>query len=126
MAEQFDYNEAHDDAAELIEFFGQAGSVVKKGNSSGWDDSGNQIPVEPDTVINGIVTPKLDYDSSEVNGTSILMGDASVLFESNIQSEVPEIDMMITLNGDTFRIISIEELTSVDNINVYRELTIRK
>ena len=119
----FNYEEAHADAKELIEFFGEPATVVKKGNSGGYDSSGNVIAAQPDTLIDGIATPKIDFKSSEVNGSSILMGDATVFFESVV---APEIGMMITLNGETYRIIDTDILTSVGDINVYRELHIRQ
>ena len=119
----FNYEEAHADAKELIEFFGEPASVVKKGNSGGYDSSGNVIAPQPDVTISGTVTPKIDFEVSEVNGSSILMGDATVFFES---VTTPEIGMMITLNGETYRIIDTDTLTSVGDINVYRELHIRQ
>ena len=123
MADKFDYLEAHGDAAELIEFFGEAGQVIKKGNSGGYDTSGNVTPAQPDVIIGGTITPKIDFETSEVNGTSILMGDAIVYFESET---APEVGMMTIINGETYRIIDMETLTSVNGINVYRELHIRR
>lgn len=123
MADKFDYNEAALDAAEQIEFWGQAGQAVKQGNASGWDSSGNVIPAQPDVTIDGTVTPLLKYKQSEIDGNHILTTDSFVLFDS---STAPEIDMMITINGDTFRIKSLKVLSSVDGINVLRKLQLRK
>jgi len=43
-----------------------------------------------------------------------------------ISTEEPEIDMIITINSDEYRVINFEALTSVDNINVYRQLQLRR
>ena len=120
---KFNYNNAHDVAVKLITKFGQAGQVIKKGNASGVDSSGNIIQATPDTVIDGIVTPLLRYKNPEINGESVLMTDSYVFFES---STTPEIDMMITINGQEFRIVDLAVMTSVDDINVYRKLQLRK
>jgi len=40
----FDYTEAHAVAVELITFFGEAGSLVKKGNDSGLMNTAIQQP----------------------------------------------------------------------------------
>ena len=119
----FDYVNAHAVAVKLITKFGQPNNIVIKGNSSGWDDSGNQIPIEPDTIISGIVTPLLKYKQAEIDGESVLMTDSYVFFESDTP---PEIDMMITINSQQFRIKDLTTLDSVDGINVYRKLQLHR
>ena len=119
----FDYVNAHNVAVKLITKFGQPNNIVIKGNSSGWDDSGNQIPVEPDTIISGIVTPLLKYKQAEIDGESVLMTDSYVFFSSETP---PEIDMMITINSQQFRVVDLTTLNSVDDINVYRRLQLRR
>lgn len=119
----FDYVNAHSVAVNLIAKFGQSASVVKKGNASGFDGSGNILATTADTTIIGTVTPLLKYKQSEIDGESVLMGDSYVFFDSSV---TPEIGMMITINSIQFRIINITTLTSVDDINVYRRLQLRK
>lgn len=119
----FDYNKAHAVAVKLITKFGQTGEVVKVGNDSGYDTSGNAIPVQSGFVTNGRVTPLLRYKKSEVDGESVLMTDSYVFFES---SSSPGVGMMITINDEQFRIIDISKLTSVDDISVYRKLQLRR
>ena len=123
MADLFDYRKAHATAARLISKFGQPANVIKKGNASGWEDNGDPIPVQPDIVINGMVTPLLQYKQSEIDGEHVLVTDSYVFFESSIP---PEIDMMITINSQQFRIENLKTLESVDDINIYRRLQLRK
>tara|TARA_R110002096_G_scaffold167979_3_gene338396 strand:+ start:110 stop:478 length:369 start_codon:yes stop_codon:yes gene_type:complete len=119
----FDYVNANAVAVKLITKFGQAGQVIKEGNASGWDSSGNVIPTQPDITIDGIVTPLLQYKKHEIDGEHILATDSYVFFSSNV---APEIDMMITINSQKFRIQNLVILTSVDDINVYRRLQLRR
>lgn len=123
MTDKFDYADAAATAKELIEFFGQAGDAVKEGNSSGWDSSGNVIAATPDVTINGTVTPLLQYKKLEIDGEHILATDSYVFFSSTV---APEIDMMVTINSQKFRIQNLVILTSVDDINIYRRLQLRK
>lgn len=119
----FDYVDARQAAEEIINDFGKPGQVIKKGvPSGGFDNNGNPIPPTPDVIIDGIVTPKLDFKKSEIDGTAIQRGDSFAFFHSDTK---PEIDMQITLNSTTFRIISIKDLTSVDDINVFIRLQLR-
>ena len=119
----FDYTEAHAVAVELITFFGEAGSLVKKGNDSGVDEYGNTTAATQDVTILGLVTPLLGYERFEVDETNVLSTDSYVFFDSTAQ---PEIDMIITINSDEYRVINFESLTSVDDINVYRQLQLRR
>lgn len=122
MADLFDYNEARETALELIEFFGQPGTVVKKGTTGGQDAWGDPKPDEPDVTINGIITPLLQYKTKEIDDTNIKRGDSFVFFHSDTS---PEINMQTTINGKTFRIVDTIVLNSVDDINIFRKLQLR-
>ena len=119
----FDYTEAHAVAVELITFFGEAGTLIKKGNDSGVDGYGNVTAATQDVTITGLVTPLLEYERFEVDETNVLSTDSYVFFDSTTE---PEIDMIITINSDEYRVINFEALTSVDDINVYRQLQLRR
>ena len=119
----FDYVNAHNVAVSLINKFGQPANAIKEGNDSGWDDSGNVIPAQPDIVISGVVTPLLQYKQAEIDGENVLAADSYVFFDS---SESPQIDYMITINTIKFRVVNVKKLDSVDNINVFRKLQLRK
>ena len=119
----FDYNNARATAKKLIEKFGQPGSLVKKGNSGGYDSSGNVIAPQPDVTINGTVTPLLRYKQAEIDGESVLSTDSYAFFHS---STAPAIGMMININSQQFRVIDLKTLDSVDDINIYRKLQLRR
>ena len=106
----------------MISNYGQPSQVIKKGATGGTDAWGDPKPDEPDTVIDGIITPWLDAKTREIDGENILRGDGFVYFHSDV---APEINMQTTINGKTFRIVDTKALNSVDDINVYRRLQLR-
>ena len=134
----FDYNDARETALELITEFGQHSKVVKKGATGGTDAFGNPLEDVHDQEVGGIVTPLLQYNSREVNGESIRTGDCYVFFHSDSDiddwfkylfapiANNPELNLQITINGVTFRIVEIYSLDSVDDINVFRKLQLRR
>lgn len=120
----YDYAAARKLALKVITKFGAPGSVVKKGVSGGgFDNSGDPIPDSPDVTILGTVTPLVRFKTKEINETTIKSGDSYVLFASDV---APEIDMQITINFDTFRIVDLIDLSSVDDENIFRRLQLRK
>ena len=121
----FNYTKARATAKKIITKYGAANSLVKKGNTSGKDKDGDPIADTPDISIAGIITPLVQYKTSELDGDSIISGDAWAFFYT--ESIVPiEIDMQATVNGKTFSIKGIKRLSSVDDINVYTRLNLRK
>ena len=119
----FNYSKVRDTAKRIITNFGGAGQVIKKGiPSGGFDDNGDSIAATADVTISGIITPLLRFKKSEIDGSAIQTDDTFVFFHSDT---APEIDMQITLNSKTFRIIDIVTLSSVDDINVFRRLQLR-
>lgn len=120
----YDYAAARKLALKVITKFGAPGSVIKKGVSGGgFDDNGDVIPDSPDVTILGTVTPLVRFKTKEINDTTIKAGDAYVFFHSDT---APEIDMQITINFDTFRIVDLIDLSSVDDVNIFRRLQLRK
>ena len=119
----FDYDDARATAKELIECFGGDGQLVLKGTSGGFDNDGNATPDTADSIIDGIITPLMKYTTMEINGKSILENDAWVFFHSD---ETPLVNMQITLNGKTFRVVDTGELSSVDDVTIYNKLQLRK
>lgn len=121
---KFNYNKARQTAKGLIDKFGQTGSFIKEGSGTGgYDDFGNPLPAEPDIVINGIVTPLLSYKQQEVDGEQIKSTDSYVFFHSEAE---PPIGAKTVLNSDEYRVVDIKKLDSVDDINVYRKLQLRR
>lgn len=120
----YDYAAARKLALKVITKFGAPGSVVKKGVSGGgFDNNGDPIPDSPDETILGTVTPLVRFKTKEINETTIKSGDTYVFFHSDVE---PEIDMQITINFDTFRIVGLIELSSVEDENIFRRLQLRK
>lgn len=108
-------------AEKLINKYGQSGTVYSVGKT-GKDMFGNAIQTNQ-TSMDGIVTPLLNYSKIEVDGVNVLSSDCYVFFHS---SDEPVINMLHDQNGETYRIVSIDSLTSVDGVNVYRKLQLRK
>lgn len=121
--DKFDYDKARATAERLITKFGEAGSVTQEATGGGTDAFGDPLPGTDAVTINGIITSRRDYEVSEVDGSVIQHGDCYVYFHSDT---APSIDMTVTLNGETFRIVHIIDLTSVGGVNVYRKLQLRR
>lgn len=120
----YDYAAARKLALKVITKFGAPGSVVKKGVSGGgFDNNGDPIPDSPDVVILGTTSILVDFKTNEIDGQTILQGDSYILFHSEVE---PEVDMQTTIDFETFRIVGVKKLTSVDGINISRRLQLRK
>lgn len=120
----YDYAAARRLAEKVITKFGAAGSVVKKGiTGGGFDANGDVIPDSPDVIIPGLVTPLVQFKTKEIDGTTIQAGDSYVFFHSDT---IPAVDMQITINTETFRIVGIIKLSSVGDVNIFRRLQLRK
>ena len=120
----FDYNQAAEDAKEIIAEFGAAGSFVLKGSAgSGVDEFGDPLPTVDDVTYSGTVTPLLQYKADEIDGESVKQGDAYVFFDS---ATPPAIGSIATLNGNTWRVVAIESLSSVGGVRVFTKLQLRR
>lgn len=119
----FDYADARETAENIIKNFGQAGTFTLIGNTGGFDENGDIVVPTADVIITGTITPLLRYKKYEVDGDSIQKGDNFVFFHS---TTAPLINMQTTLNSESFRVVKAETLTSVDDINVYRKIQLRK
>ena len=120
----FDYESAREDAKQLITEFGQLSSFYTPEIAGGYDDRGNAVAGSPRVDYDGIVTPKLDFSQSLIDGENLKQGDGYVFFHSDVK---PPINSLIDLNGTTYTLVSVmQELTSVDGVNVYRKLQIRQ
>lgn len=119
----FDYVRARSIAKGLIEKFGQAGEFIIKGSEGGMDKWGDPIPDTPSVVMPGTVTPLLSYKKVEVDGEQILATDSYVFFYCE---DVPPIDSKTTINSNEYRAINIERLDSVDDVNVYVKIQLRR
>ena len=116
----FDYAAARVTAANIIAKFGTSGTFTLPGASGGYDDYGNAIPDEPDTVLTGTVTPLLQYKAGDIDGDNILAGDCFVFFHSDA---APDVGMY----HKGLRVVSVYALDSADgSVNVFRKVQLRK
>ena len=116
----FDYAKSRATAEKIITKFGQSSKVYSKGETT-TDMLGNTITIGGEEVA-GIISPKLAYSSNEIDGENIIKGDGYAFFHSDTE---PSIGMLTDLNNETLRVVSVEKLDSVNNINVYRKLQLR-
>ncbi len=121
----FDYTKARATAKKIISKFGQPSSLVKKGTTGGYGVGGNIEADAPDITIDGIITPLVSYKTNEIDGESIIIGDAWAFFYTESIVDI-EVDMQATINGQTFSVKGIKRLSSVDDINLYTRLQFRK
>lgn len=119
----FNYDKANATAKKIINKYGGAGSLIKKGTTGGFDSGGNTKPDSPDVAIDGIITPLVKYKSNEIDGETIIKGDSWVFFQS---ASLVEIDMQTTINNKTFSVKGIETLSSISDINIFQRLHLRK
>lgn len=116
----FDYAAARVTAANIIAKFGTTGTFTLTGESGGYDDYGNVISDEDDTVISGTVTPMLQCSAGDVDGDNILAGDCFVFFHSDT---APEVGMY----HKGLRVVSVYALDSADSsVNVFRKVQLRR
>lgn len=116
----FDYTKARATAERLITKFGKASTFYAVGSTT--EDMLGNVITTPGAVINGAITPKLNYSRNEIDGINIIASDGYAFFHSEIE---PDIGMLTDLNGETLRVVSIKKLDSVDSINVYRKIQLR-
>jgi hypothetical protein len=120
----YNYTKAKKIARRQISKYGSSAIVIQIGSTGGYDSSGNVTADVPDVLIAGTSTPIVMYKKHEIDEASIQAGDGWVYFFSD-QVTQPAINMQITLSGETYRIIKIHSLTSVDDVNIYIKLQLR-
>jgi hypothetical protein len=121
----FNYTKARATAKKIISKFGQPSSIVQKGTTGGFDEGGNAEADSPDITIDGIITPLVQYKTNEIDGESIIVGDAWAFFYTESTVDIA-IDMQVTINSKTFSVKAVKKLSSVDDINIYTRLQFRK
>lgn len=109
----YDYLKAQAQVNGQIAKYGNDGTFVKLGSSSGYDDSGNSTIGTPDINVDGIVTPLLKYKKHEMDGTKIIVGDAYVYFDSDNDAAL-EVGMLIAIGTKVYRLVGIDKLEHYD------------
>lgn len=121
----FDYSQANIDAKDIINEFGQEATIVQIGiGGGGFDLDGNPIPAQPNVEYEGIITPLLGFDKSEVDGETILSTDSYCFFYT--LTEPPVGAVYTNYAGMEYRIINKMKLDSVSGVNVYLKLHMRQ
>jgi len=111
----FDYTKSAATAARLLDKFGQSLTFSLPDRTEGG------APGVPGTTIPGrSITGRgvmLDYDNSEIDGTTIQTGDARVLIEAT--DEPPANGMTAAINGKTWRVEDWRELAPAAIVVMY-------
>lgn len=121
------YEQDRETVTELILEYGGAGQLILVGTTGGFDGSGDSTPDTPSTLIDGILTPIINYKNHEIDGESVIKGDGYILWQSATKlSELVVEKLQITINGTLFRVKDIGELTSINGVNLAYKLQLRK
>ncbi len=118
------YDRARATAQRVINRFGGPGQIISKGKSGGKSAFGDSQADTPDTIINGIITPLVQFKTSEVDGTSVLTGDSWVIWQTDDTTQI-KVDMQITINSTEFSIKKVSPLSSIAGINILVRLNLR-
>lgn len=120
---KFDYLKAKKTATGLIDKFGQDGTFTTPSVNGGIDPATGDPVASSVITKNGLVTPVLSYKEQEINGSNIKGGDGFVYFAGDT---LPVIGDNITINAETWRVILVTNITSVNNIIVFTKVQLRK
>lgn len=103
----YDYGEDLADANEMIEEFGQAGFIRRKGATTG--PAHNQTSGPPtNTPVTFVM---VDYKNHEIDGTRILTTDRKVLLAVGTMTQDPTpADELVLADGTPQKIINVSPL----------------
>lgn len=118
---KFDYPEAREEADDIISFFGGKGSFVRVASGAIDQATGEQAP-SISREIEGVISPPVPYKTIEIDGTSVLRSDSYVYFDG----EEIEINDTTTINGKTYRAVSVAGAKSVSGTLVYQKVQLRR
>ena len=107
-------------ADELIAEDGAA-CTLSTNPSAEYDGLGNPIAVAPYSIEG--VGVKLNYKSGEIDGSTVIMGDAKLYLSTRGK---PLVDMRVTIAGETWRVIGIDTLAPDSTDVVLYTLQLRK
>ena len=118
----FDYDAAAFAARQRIEKYGGVVTFARVGNKGGFDDAGNASPNEPDYNIFPLCSPLLACKESEIDGKSIIQGDAKCL---SLPDEAIEIGMVAKINGKDWRVVAVRDVSSLKGDLIYSKVYLR-
>ena len=117
------YGEFRELAEELIAEAGEPATVYTPEQPGGVDGLGRPKPPVPRVDINGLATGLLNYNSKEIDGSLIKMGDAYIFFHSEVK---PDIGMYHEANGKVYRVQDIDPIESRDGIVALCKIQLRR
>jgi hypothetical protein len=117
-----DYESTSAEIKAFLEEYGELLELTLKGNSGGFDSSGNSISPTADTTIEGVCTPIVRFRNSEVDGKTIISGDGYCLFQGTQDAAV---GMLIPMYGNTYRVVDENGVKSINGIRLYQKLQVR-
>jgi len=118
----FDYEQAAIDASEIIAEFGEAGTVYAPAVSGDDPDTGLPMTSIAEVTLTGIITPKLKYKTSQIDGSNVLASDSFVFFDTTGE---PIVGMLTQINSELLRVVAVDSLKSVGGVKVYHKLQLR-
>jgi len=98
----YDYSGLQSTASELIQRFGRKLTFTRTTDGSYDPDTGTSTTTDTTYEKYACV---FDYSDAEIDGTNILVGDRRLLAEQHTY----KIDDMVSIDSESFRIISINE-----------------
>lgn len=115
----FDYQNSAETASKLIAKFGVTRTFTRQAD-------GEYIPGAPPSTTETTYDTKtvwLSYKNDEIDGSSVLMGDAKLLTDP--LGNKPEIDDTVQKDGATWRVVDAMPLSPAD-VNVRYAVQVRK
>lgn len=118
----FDYLGAQATVDELITEFGAPVTLSTQSGSIFDSITGAAVTPSAPVSISGIGV-KLQYKSSEIDGTTIIMGDCKYLLSTR---DTPLIGMIVVLAGETWRVVAADPLSPDSTTIVLWTLQLRR
>jgi hypothetical protein len=117
------YEKFRELAGRLIAKYGSPATVYTPEKPGGVDGLGRPKPPVLRVDINGLATGLLNYNSKEIDGSLIKMGDAYIFFHSEIK---PNIGMYHEANGKVYRVQDINLIESREGIVALCKIQLRR
>jgi hypothetical protein len=117
------YEKFRELASRLIAKNGSPASIYTPEQPGGVDGLGRPKPPVPRVDIEGLATGLLNYNSKEIDGSLIKMGDAYIFFHSESK---PDIGMHHEVNGKVYRVQDINLIESRDGVVALCKIQLRR
>lgn len=111
----FDYTRSVATANRLIDRFGQAGTIVRRGAATG-DEWNPTFAADAPHACRVVET---DYTAREIDGTLIQASDKKLLVAVSGLTITPTPDDRITVGGKTYEIVTVKTLQPGGTVILY-------